>query len=172
MYCVVYYGFGKKYLAYQKTDEEVAYGYYLTDRETFLMNLSNNSKKHPTLFKSIDAVYKFIDDLMSKRTGFSKNDFSYEWIDSYLIPKCDMDCWKCNKKKKNTELLEAIHKNKEVRKINNKYLNEDFEIAVVKPVKKANTTKVMLWIAFGLLCVGLLYLAIKTIIDSKKIEIK
>ena len=35
-----------------------------------------------------------------------------------------------NKKKKNTELLEAIHKNKEVRKINNKYLNEDFEIAV------------------------------------------
>lgn len=35
-----------------------------------------------------------------------------------------------NKKKKNTELLEAIHKNKEVRKINSKYLNEDFEIAV------------------------------------------
>lgn len=102
MYCVVYYGSEKKkYLAYQNTDEEVAYGYYLTDKETFIMNLSNNNRKHPTLFKSIDGVYKFIDDLMSKRTGFSKNDFSYERIDNHLIPKCDMDCWKCNKKKKN-----------------------------------------------------------------------
>lgn len=100
MYCIIYYGFGKRYLAYQNTDEEVAYGYYLTDRETFLMNLSNNSKKHPTLFKTLDELYKFINDLMSKRSGFSKNDFSYEWIDGYLIPKCDMDCWKCNKKKK------------------------------------------------------------------------
>lgn len=35
-----------------------------------------------------------------------------------------------NKKKKNVELLEAIHKNKEVRKIDSKYLKEDYEIAV------------------------------------------
>ena len=35
-----------------------------------------------------------------------------------------------DRKKKNTELLEAIHKNKEIRKIDSKYLKEDFEIAV------------------------------------------
>ena len=51
-------------------------------------------------------------------------------------------------------------------------INENFEIKVVKPAKETNTTQVMLWIAFGLLCVGLLYLAIKAIIDSKKIEVK
>lgn len=102
MYCVVYYGFGKKYLAFQNTDDEVGYGYYLTDRETFMMNLSNNKRNHPTLFKTVDAVYKFIDEFTSKRKGFCKNNFSYEWVDSNFIPKCDMDCWKCNKKKKYT----------------------------------------------------------------------
>lgn len=51
-------------------------------------------------------------------------------------------------------------------------INTDFEIEVVKVAKKVNTTQVMLWIAFGLLCVGLIYLAIKAIIDSKKIEIR
>ena len=35
-----------------------------------------------------------------------------------------------DRKKKNTELSEAIHKNKEVRKVDSKYLKEDFEIAV------------------------------------------
>ncbi|MDD7378257.1 MAG: hypothetical protein SO445_03920 [Lachnospiraceae bacterium] len=35
-----------------------------------------------------------------------------------------------DRKKKNTELLEAIHKNKEIRKVDSKYLKEDFEIAV------------------------------------------
>lgn len=35
-----------------------------------------------------------------------------------------------NKKKKNVELLEAIHKNKKVRKIDSKYLKEDYEIAM------------------------------------------
>ena len=35
-----------------------------------------------------------------------------------------------DKTKKNTELLKAIHNNKQVRKIENKYLREDFEIAI------------------------------------------
>lgn len=35
-----------------------------------------------------------------------------------------------DKTKKNVELLEAIHKNKQVRKIDNKYLKEDYEIAI------------------------------------------
>lgn len=102
MYCIIYYGFNsKRYLAFQDTGDEIAYGYYLTDKETFVMNLSNNKRNHPTLFKTADAVYKFIDEFTSKRSEFRKNDFSYEWIDGNLIPKCDMDCWKCNKKKKN-----------------------------------------------------------------------
>ena len=44
MYCIISYGFEKKYLAFQNTGDEVQYGYYLTDKETFMMNLSNNKK--------------------------------------------------------------------------------------------------------------------------------
>lgn len=51
-------------------------------------------------------------------------------------------------------------------------INEDFEVDVVNPRKEVNTTEIMLWIAFGLMCIGLVYLAIKAIIDAKKIEIK
>ena len=51
-------------------------------------------------------------------------------------------------------------------------VNTDFEIDVVKAEKNVNTTKVMLWIAFGLLMVGLVYLAVKAIIDARKIDIK
>ena len=51
-------------------------------------------------------------------------------------------------------------------------LNTDFKIDVVKETKKANTTSVVLWIGFGILSAGLIYLAIKAIIDVRKIEIK
>lgn len=50
--------------------------------------------------------------------------------------------------------------------------NEDFKIQVLKAEKNVNTTKVMLWIALGLLVSGLIYLAVKAIIDSRKVEIK
>lgn len=101
MYCIIYYGYGnKRYLAFQDTDTETVYGYYLTDKETFVMNLENNKKNHPTLFKSEDMAMQFIKQFVSKRTGFPMSEFSYEYIDSYYIPKCDMDCWKCNKKNK------------------------------------------------------------------------
>ena len=101
MYCIVYYGFGdKEYLAYQNTNDEIAYGYYTTDRDTFLMNLSNNKKDHPTLFKTEDDVFKFIDWLTSNRKLFHKDNFSYEPVYDTHRPKCDMECFKCNKKKK------------------------------------------------------------------------
>ena len=51
-------------------------------------------------------------------------------------------------------------------------INNEFEIEVVKQPKNTNTTKVMLWIAFGLLLAGLIYLAVKAIIDARKIEVK
>ena len=50
--------------------------------------------------------------------------------------------------------------------------NDNFKIQVLKAEKNVDTTKVMLWIALGLLLAGLVYLAIKAIIDSKKIEIR
>ena len=50
--------------------------------------------------------------------------------------------------------------------------NQDFKIKVLKADKNVDTTKVLLWIALGLLLSGLVYLAIKTIIDSKKVEIR
>lgn len=50
--------------------------------------------------------------------------------------------------------------------------NEDFKVRVVKAEKNVDTTKVMLWIALGLLLAGLVYLAIKAIIDARKVEIK
>lgn len=51
-------------------------------------------------------------------------------------------------------------------------INNDYEIEVVKVKKNTNTTKVMLWIALGLFIVGLIYLAIKAILDARKIDIK
>lgn len=50
--------------------------------------------------------------------------------------------------------------------------NSELEIKVVKPKAKTNTTVVMLWVAFGLLSAGLVYVAIKAIIDARRIEIK
>lgn len=50
--------------------------------------------------------------------------------------------------------------------------NSELEIKVVKPKSKTNTTVVMLWVAFGLLSAGLVYVAIKAIIDARRIEIK
>lgn len=44
MYCIIGHGFEKKYIAFQNIGDEIRYGYYLTDRETFLQNLSNNKK--------------------------------------------------------------------------------------------------------------------------------
>lgn len=102
MYCIVSYGFEKKYLAFQNTDDEVQFGYYLADRDTFIMNLSNNKKDHPTLFKTAEKAEDFIKWISSVRCEyrFSYYNLNYEKIDSYSIPKCDMDCWKCNKKNK------------------------------------------------------------------------
>lgn len=100
MYCIINYGFEKRYLAFQNTDDEVKYGYYLTDRETFMMNLSNNKKNHPTVFKTVDKAMEFIEWLCSVRKCFSEPEFAYEWIESYMLSKCDMDCFKCNKNHK------------------------------------------------------------------------
>ena len=50
--------------------------------------------------------------------------------------------------------------------------NENFKVQVLKAEKDVNTTKVMLWIALGILLAGLTYLAVKAIFDSKKVEIK
>lgn len=102
MYCIVNFKFEKKYLAFQFTDDSIEYGYYLTDKETFILNLSQNDRNHPTVFKTEDKAIKFIKWLCSVRTNFSKSDFSYEWIENAILPKCDMHCWKCNKKKKYT----------------------------------------------------------------------
>ena len=54
----------------------------------------------------------------------------------------------------------------------NGLINDEFKISVLKAEKKVDTTKVMLWIALGILFVGLVYLAIKAIVDSKKIEVR
>jgi len=51
-------------------------------------------------------------------------------------------------------------------------INEEFSVEVVKASKNVNTTYIMLWVAFGILCAGLIYLAVKAIIDSRKIEIR
>lgn len=81
MYCIIYYGYGdKRYLAFQNTDTEIVYGYYLTDKETFVMNLGNNKNNHPTLFRSEDKAMQFIKQFVSKRTGFSTSEFSYEYM--------------------------------------------------------------------------------------------
>lgn len=100
MYCIIGYGFEKRYLAFQNTGDGIEYGYYLTDKETFIMNLSNNKKDHPILFKTADKAMEFIEKLCSVRKCFSESELSYELVESYLIPKCDMDCWKCNKRNK------------------------------------------------------------------------
>lgn len=102
MYCITSLDceFDKKYLAFQNTDDEIRYGYYLTDKETFMMNLSNNKKEHPTIFKTEEQVVKFIKWLELARNGFAFTGLSYEWIDDGVIPTCDMNCQKCNKKKK------------------------------------------------------------------------
>lgn len=104
MYCITSNHYTKKYLAFQDsgTGNEIQYGYYLTDKETFLKNLANNKKEHPTIFKTTKEANKFIKWFASIRKGFSKYDLNYEYIDPYIIPKCDMDCWYCNKKNKYT----------------------------------------------------------------------
>ena len=51
-------------------------------------------------------------------------------------------------------------------------INDEFKIQVLKAEKNVDTTKVMLWIALGLLLGGLIYIAVKAIIDSKKIEVR
>lgn len=100
MYCIICYGFSKQYLAVQNTNrEDLLYGYYLTDKETFIMNLPNNDKNHPTLFRTEKAADDFIKKLLNKYYPQFRN-LKAEWIDPYLIPKCDMDCLKCNKKNK------------------------------------------------------------------------
>lgn len=51
-------------------------------------------------------------------------------------------------------------------------INEEFEVDVVKATKKANTTVILLWVGLGMILVGLIYLAVRAIIDARKIEIK
>lgn len=92
--------FGNRIEKFQNTGDEVQYEYYLTDKDTFMMNLSNNKKEHPTLFKTTEKAKDFIKWLSSVHGGFSHFDLYYERVESYMILKCDMDCWKCNKKNK------------------------------------------------------------------------
>lgn len=51
-------------------------------------------------------------------------------------------------------------------------VNDDFSLSVVKAKSNANTTVILLWITLGLLIAGLIYLAVKAIIDVKKIQVK
>lgn len=106
MYCISSNDFHSRYLAFQQeTDREIEYGYFLTDLETFLMNLSNHSQKHPTVFKTEKQAKDMIKRIVSVRgsgiySGLTVGNLKPEWIDSYLIPKCGMECGKCNKKNK------------------------------------------------------------------------
>lgn len=50
--------------------------------------------------------------------------------------------------------------------------NGDFKVEVVKEQKKANTTVIMLWVGLGILVAGLIYLAVKAIMDARKVEVK
>lgn len=51
-------------------------------------------------------------------------------------------------------------------------INDNFTVKVVKEAKKANTTKIMLWIALGIILAILVYVAVKEIIKIRKIEVK
>ena len=101
MYCIIKHEYEHKmYLAFQNTGEGIEYGYYFTDKETFLSNLSNNKRKHPTLFKTMKDAITFTRWITSVRTGYSYYEFGFERIDSRLLSTCDMDCFACNKKYK------------------------------------------------------------------------
>lgn len=105
MYCISSNDFRSRYLAFMDVDDQIEFGYFLTDRETFLMNISNHSKKHPTIFKTRKQADDFIKWIVSVRGSertyeFRAGNLKPEWIDSYLIPKCGMECNKCNKKHK------------------------------------------------------------------------
>lgn len=101
MYCIIYRSyFGDvKYLSFFNVDEEIKYGYFLTDKNTFMMNLSNNKKEHPTLFKTAEEAEEFIRYLRSVRSSFSCLHLDYARFHESL-PTCDMECFKCNKKHK------------------------------------------------------------------------
>lgn len=51
-------------------------------------------------------------------------------------------------------------------------INDEFSVEIVKETKKTNTTQILLWIALGMLGVGLVVVAIKAIIDARKIEVR
>jgi len=107
---VIYNERGKKrYLAYQRTDdfdgnEDILSSYFLTDRDTYMLNLPNHSAEHPTHFKTEKEAYAFIADLrhkgIAKHAAMSIPKYSSFSIEVVFIPPCDMNCWKCNKKDK------------------------------------------------------------------------
>lgn len=100
MYCIIRRGMDKQYIAFQDTGYGIQNGYFFTGKETFLMNLPNNKADHPTVFKTRDEAVSFIGWLRSSRHCFSGTEFSLEWIENDMLPKCDMDCFKCNKRNK------------------------------------------------------------------------
>lgn len=51
-------------------------------------------------------------------------------------------------------------------------INDEFSVEIVKATKKASTTQILLWIALGMIGVGLIVVAIKAIIDARKIEVR
>lgn len=51
-------------------------------------------------------------------------------------------------------------------------INADFSVEIVKEAKKTSSTQIMLWIALGLLGIGLVVMAIKAIIDARKFEVR
>ena len=101
MYCIIYNdGFeGDEYLAYQEVDENKYYGYYLTDRNTFIKNFGNNTKEHRTVFRKRKDAGEVIKILVSER-GFNEYYFRIEYISDSELPQCDMNCFCCNKKDK------------------------------------------------------------------------
>lgn len=61
------------YMAFQDTgDDDILYGYYFTDRDTFIMNIgANNTRNHPTLFKTKEKAEEFIQWYTSKKKNIT-----------------------------------------------------------------------------------------------------
>lgn len=181
---VEYYSYGSYNFKMQSHNYNISYGFYCNER--FISVLSDNITVSDygkgVWLEEIDGNFRVGDTKKINYTvhkAFNNAKINFETTNDEIIKIVEVnktshyivvECLKTGNVGINIKIEDARLEGTEFEDVG--ISNQDYKIQVLKMEKNTNTTKVMLWVALGLLSAGLVYVAIKAIIDSRKVEVK